>query len=251
MRCQQVQRHLPLYTRHELPDTVHGAIARHLDACTACRSFLEREQEMDRTLAQYVNIAEPVIVGQAPVRSNYTLSRPRLHLLPAVGTLFLILFLMAGGVAAAVQYVVYEYPQRYAAFNEVQSKVSFTLFTTQVAKVEYIQFLDVPVQPGVFVTYLLPDGRRFSVMQQPVFLPEYHMDESSIINKDVDIGDGGILYLAVYTFANPEEAPAKLPSLVWRDQGTELIFHVNPSYPMSAEEIVSIAQTFTPLPQSR
>lgn len=160
-----------------------------------------------------------------------------------MGALVLALLLVVGGVAASTYYVVMEQAHWHDTVGDAASQVPFPLFTTSVAQVESVQVLEDTPWTVVHINYVLPDGNRFAVTQQPMSPQIRSWEGENILSLNVQIGDGGVLYMAEYISPDSQDS-LSLPSLVWGLSGVELHLQLYPETSMSADELVSLARTF-------
>lgn len=246
MRCKYVQDNLPFYAHNELPAALHAAIAAHLTRCPQCRTALQRSQEIDTLVMEALNAGDGNYAMQPAHRTVPSgRSLPRLLRHGAVmAVLMLTLLFTAGGVVAAVYTVVLEQSQWHNTLAAAAHHVPFPLFTTAAARVESVQILDETPWTVVHMQYVLPDGQRFSVTQQPVFPQQHGWEGVTVLDPDVPIGDGGVLYLAVYAAPAGHQA-RELPALAWHVDGVDVHLKLDPGSSLTADEVVSLAHTFS------
>lgn len=245
MQCRTVRNQLPFYSHNDLSPALQNEISKHLTHCALCQEALGREEKTDQLIARQMNVDVVFQARTPPSTSAYTAIHRVNRSVATIAVLVLLLLTTVGGATATVYYVVNERSQWHNSLSSVGEDVSFTLFSTSAARVERVQVLEDAVQPLVYVTYILPDGRRFGLSQSPVYHPAIELGNVPVLNSKVSVGDGGVLFLATYVSSDELNLPDRqLPSIVWRDKGTELRIVLDPEYPMSAEEVIALAKTF-------
>lgn len=251
MKCAHVQHEIPFYRHNELPPVVYAAITEHLHRCSTCCDVLAYDTETDRLITQLGNTTVTINKGTTtqypPSRVSPVEGRSRLpRSMALIAALVVLLLITVGGATAMVSYVVSERSQWHTTLADVGDAASFTIFDTVAARVTHVQVLEDASWPLVYVNYVLPDGHPFGLAQQPAHPLGLMLEDVTVLDDSVSVGEGGVIYLAAYVSAD-EQPTRYLPVLVWRDRGTELRLSPYPDYPLSEDEMIALARTFTPL----
>lgn len=161
-----------------------------------------------------------------------------------------VLLLSLGGVAASTYYVVVEQSQWHNSLSDAAKEVPFPFFATTAAQVESVQVLRDTHGVVLHINYVLPDGDRFAVRQEPALAQSNSWEGVTVLDSNVDIGEGGILYMAEYISPTGQE-PLKVPALIWADSGVEIHLLPYPEATINIDELLSLASTFHTFAQTQ
>ena len=249
MDCERVQELLPFYTRADLPDEEHRAVAQHLAGCSSCRREIAQVQHVDRLVREYLAAVPVPDVSEMKEAGLSRISQPRLQpaLARPVAIGLLVLALLAGLVATAVavyqRIVVVETSRKVPSLEEAVQRAGFPIWVSDTGELWRVSELDEGRHYTVFLDYRLDDGRRFAISETFAPYHAHQWEEDQVIEWDVDVyGQPAVLYRLQVTHPNGQTEWGNL-SLHWHATGTSLTLSPTFQSTFTRDELIAIARS--------
>lgn len=136
MRCRTARNQLPFYSHNELSPAMRNKIVNHLTHCALCQEALRREENIDQLIARQMNV-DDVFQARTLLSTPTFTAVPRVpRSVATIAVLVLLLLTTVGGATATVYHIVNERSQWHNSLSTVADDVSFSLFSTSVARIE-------------------------------------------------------------------------------------------------------------------